>query len=392
MVNRDKPTRHGTSHGDAHEKPPAPDWILANIAEASKNAQQVFFILVSLLVYCAISVTGTADRQVVLNSTVQLPILNSTVSLEAFFLLAPIFGLLVFVYLQLYLQRLKGLIQQLKQEYSAVEPRRLYPWVLTIAEDPEPGSIGILQGVMVDVSLWWLLPFVLLLFAVWSVRKHSLWLSYSVGSYSVVALLVVLFFWVKYERRNGIHSFRRGMWVLAAVIVFSDLAIMFYLIPVANFGQLKFPAHGQVGAQGLHSRWQGIVRSWTCVNLSYQVLITEQKNEYDTYWVNLEGAHLEGANLDHTILKLANLRDAHLQGSNLFDATLRTAMLEGADFKYAAMDGADFSYARLMGAKNVDPRELCKARTVYKAKLDVDLEQKLKASCPSVLTEESQNW
>jgi hypothetical protein len=72
---------------------------------------------------------------------VQLPVLNSTVSVEALFLLAPIFALLVFVYLQLYLQRLKGLIHQLRAVYAQVEPRQLYPWVLTIA-DASGGQAG----------------------------------------------------------------------------------------------------------------------------------------------------------------------------------------------------------------------------------------------------------
>jgi hypothetical protein len=180
--------------------------------------------------------------------------------------------------------------------------------------------------------------------------------------------------------------------MLAAVTLLADLGILFYLIPVANYGQLKCPTRSQVETRGLHSRWERMLRSWTCVDLSYQVLITEQKNEYDTYWVNLEGAHLEGANLDHAILKLANLRSAHLQGSNLFSATLRTAMLEGADFKDVSMEGADLSYAKLVGAMHLNPQELCRARTLYKAKLDADLEQRTKASCPSVFREESQNW
>jgi hypothetical protein len=206
------------------------------------------------------------------------------------------------------------------------------------------------------------------------------------------ALLVVLFFWVRYERRDRRWSLRKGMLWLAVVTLLTNLAILLYLIPVANYGRLKYPARGQIESGGLHSRWQRLLRSWTCVNLSYQVLITEQKNEYDTYWGNLEGAHLEGANLDHAILKLANLRGAHFQGANLYDATLRTAMLEGADFEDANLVGVDLSYAKLAGAINLNSQDLCTARTVYKAKLDADLEQKAKSSCPYVFSEESQNW
>src|SRR5260370_22248947 len=118
-----------TRRSEAPSKPvrvAAPDWIIANIAEASKNAQQVFLVLVALLIYCAITITSTSDRQIVLNSTVQLPLLSCNVSLAGFFILAPALSVLVFAYLQLYLQRLKGLIHQLLTEYLPIEPRRLY--------------------------------------------------------------------------------------------------------------------------------------------------------------------------------------------------------------------------------------------------------------------------
>lgn len=211
------------------------------------------------------------------------------------------------------------------------------------------------------------------------------------SAYPLIALTFVLFFWIKYNRRQKQYKITRSMLALTLITLSLDVAIMTYFIPVANFGKLKF-IDPVTHSHSIFSSWQRIVRSWTCVDLSYQVLITEQKNEYDTYWANLEGAHLEGANLDHTILKLANLRNAHLQGSNLFDATLRTAMLENADFADVAMNGADLSYAKLLGAKHLDVHDLCKARTLYKARLDAGLASNVKASCPSLFSEESQNW
>ena len=373
-------------------KPEAPEWLIANIAEASKNAQQVFFVLVSLLVYSAVSITGTSDRQVILNSTVQLPILNTSVALDAFFVLAPLFSLLVFVYLQLYLQRLKGLIRQLRHHYAKPEPRRLYPWALTIAEDPEPGSVGTLQKIITAASLWWLLPMVLLLFAIWSVRKHSLWLSYWVCAYPPLALIAVTYFWSKYKERRAARSALHGMRSLIITTLAIDLGIVAYVVPVANFGLFSTWENNQTGATALHAQWNQLIRELTCADLSYQVLITEQKKEYDTYWVNLEGAHLEGANLDHAILKLANLRNAHFEGANLESTTLRTAMLEGADFQEANLNGTDLSYAKLAGAKHLSIGQVCRARTLYKAVVDAALEAASKAKCPQILTETSQDW
>ncbi len=382
-----------TRRSEAPSKPvrvAAPDWIIANIAEASKNAQQVFLVLVALLIYCAITITSTSDRQIVLNSTVQLPLLSCNVSLAGFFILAPALSVLVFAYLQLYLQRLKGLIHQLRTEYLPIEPRRLYPWALTIGEEPEPGTIGLLQSAITAFCLWWLLPLVLLLFSLWSVRKHSLALSYLVGTYPLFGLLVILFFWSQYQGRS-VKRLTRPMWTLVVIVTSVSLLFLTYLIPKANFGEFAgTTVNAYRGSTG--DRWAELLHSWTCVNLGYEVIVTEQKKEYDTFWVDLEGAHLEGANLTHTILKLANLQGAHLQGSNLMNATLRAAMLVGADFRNSNLQGADFSYAKMQKAANVSVAAACKARTFYKAVLDKALEDQLRQTCPFSLSEKSQEW
>jgi Pentapeptide repeats (8 copies) len=381
-------TESGT-HTLAKPDSSAPDWIIDNIAEASKGAQQVFFILISLLSYCAITITATADRQIILNSTVQLPLLSSAVSLDGFFIIAPLVSLLVFAYLQLYLQRLKGLIHQLRQ-YGDIEPRRLYPWALTIAEDPEPGSIGVLQRAITGFCLWWLLPLVLLLFAFWSVKKHSIGLSYTVSFWPIIGLLEVLYFWSKYEMRPHTIRFSRSMWALVVVIITASAFHLAYLIPAATYAG-RSAYRSDRAESGLVGHWHSLVRSWTCVDLSYQVLVSEQKKEYDTLWVDLENAHFEGANLDHTILKLANLKNANLQGANLRSTTLRAALLDGTDFRDSNMLGVDLSYAKLHGVKNVDLQELCTAKTLYKAEMDAELQSKVNSACPYLLSEKSQD-
>ncbi len=363
-----------------------PEWIVANIAEASKGAQQVFFIFLSLLSYCAITVLATADHQIVLNSTVQLPLLNSPVSLEAFFLLAPSVSLLVYAYLQLYLQRLKGLVQELKA-YGPIPARRLYPWALTISEDPEPGSVGVLQKAITSLCLWWLLPFVLLLFAFSSLKKHSPALSYAVSAYPLLGLIAVVYFWRKFAANPHKAGLSVSVWSLAGIVLGISVFLIGFVIPSVRMGGAN-RNHNEGRAVGY---WNGALRKWTCVDLSYQVLVTEQKKEYDTLWVDLENAHLECANLDHTILKLANLKGAHLQGANLRGTTLRGALLENADFAGANLSGVDMSYSKFHSVKNLTKEGLCEAKTLFKAEMDGDVEAAIRSACPEILSERSQD-
>ena len=111
----------------------APDWLIDNIAEASKNARQMFFLYIGFLAYSLLTVVGTSDRQIILNGLTNLPIINVDVSLDGFFILCPLVAIFGFIYLQLYLHRLKCLINDFRTNYTSTEKRRLYPWMLNIS-------------------------------------------------------------------------------------------------------------------------------------------------------------------------------------------------------------------------------------------------------------------
>ena len=83
------------------------DWLIDNIAECSKNARAIYLLYLGFLAYCTVTLFGVTDRQIVLDEGVRLPIINVDVALQGFFFLAPVVASVVFVYLQLYLQRLR---------------------------------------------------------------------------------------------------------------------------------------------------------------------------------------------------------------------------------------------------------------------------------------------
>jgi hypothetical protein len=209
-----------------------------------------------------------------------------------------------------------------------------------------------------------------------------------VGLYQFISVAVGFYFWKHFhEMSTGQRHLDVFTRVGGMTILLCNALILFILSPLASSGSLN--ARLPTGSFGFVGKF---AKQATTVDLSYQVLITEQKKEYDTYWADMEGIRFEGANLKQAILKLANLRNAHLQGADCTDTTFRTAMMEGADFKGAILVGADLSYAKLHGARNLTIDQLCRARTVYAAKLDGDLAQAVTAHCPNLLTVASQDW
>jgi hypothetical protein len=68
------------------------DWLINNIAEASKNARQIYFIYIAFLVYSTLVVLTISDEHIVLNKSANLPIINLNISLDGFYILTPTYS------------------------------------------------------------------------------------------------------------------------------------------------------------------------------------------------------------------------------------------------------------------------------------------------------------
>jgi uncharacterized protein YjbI with pentapeptide repeats len=381
------------------QKPKAPTWLIENIAEASKNARKIYFLYIGFLAYFGLTVFGTSDRQIILNETASLPFFGLEVSLNGFFIIAPLIAILVFVYLQLYLYRLKASIDDLRINYASVEKRRLYPWMINIAEDPDPGFIGKLQVIMVKLSLWILLPLVLFLIAIWFVKKHDPFLSYIVGLSPILGAFVVVFFWCQYEDTQMREFFRRNLEAIFVYIVFFIISALltiltilympkllmlfsiseslFYLIVGVAFiivccllrclyvklRRVSWKHEGKTILVSSVFTFGALLifivipysnkGSLISVDLSHQKLVAEPQKDYEgLFWGNLSKAHLEGADLRSSILKRMDFRNAHLQHAAMMSAILQDANLWGADLSNANLNEANLQGADL-GAANL---------------------------------------
>ncbi len=315
------------SEAKTDDKPEAPPALLANIAEASRNARSIYLLFVGLLAYTALTVASTSDRRLILNEPARLPVINLDVPLDGFFILAPFLAIFMFVYCQLYLHKLKRLFDDLRTNFRPIaEEREIYPWMLNFAAELGSGFVARTQRFIVNFSLWWSLPMVLMLLAAWYLKKHDPLLSVVVGIMPLLGTLLVIAFWMQYQQAPGNPLKLTGaMRSLLAIVLVFEIYFFGFFMPRALRGER-------------------LIGTWPAVDLSYQNLVNKESG--GTFWVNLRNARLQGADFTGAILEKADLRQAHLEGAKLVEADLRTANLSGANLR-----GANLTDVRLDSAK-----------------------------------------
>ncbi len=324
------------------KKPEPPESLLDNIAAASQNAKRIYFIYSGLLAFCVLTVAGTADRQIILNERITLPIIAVNVSLQGFFILAPVL-VLFFIYLQIYLNKLQRLFHALRNDYAPIkEDERIYPWMLNFAEELGSGLVARTQRFIVNFSIWWSLPLVLMLLALWYLKKHD---PVSViGHGPLVATLLVVAFWTSYEYPGG-HPYKftfkdlksfvinnRHKSTLLAIALLFEICFYWVLMPRALRGDR-------------------ILGAWPAVNVSYENLSSGERGASTRlYNVDLKDAKLQGGNFRGAILKKADLRGADLSYADFTNALLQHADLRGANLRHAILKGARLDSAKLDSA------------------------------------------
>ena len=247
------------------------DRMVEVIDNASRHARMVYYLYLGFIAYCFVTVWGTADRQLALKGDrVDLPILHISVPLDGFFILAPILAIGLFVYFMLYLHRLNSLIEGLGSSY---DKRQLYPWMINIAKEPEEGTIGFLQRLFVGLTLWFTLPVTMFIFASKFLKKHEDFLSYLIVALAFASIFIVFWFWKKLRKKEYSELLT---YTLLPIIVYLFINLTAIFIPKINEGDYK----------------------WANLDLRNEILITipDKAEEYEQgYWVDLEGANLNGA-------------------------------------------------------------------------------------------------
>jgi uncharacterized protein YjbI with pentapeptide repeats len=159
--------------------------------------------------------------------------------------------------------------------------------MLNFAGELGGGFVARTQQFIVNFSIWWSMPAVLIVLASWYLKAHDTGLGIVLGLTPLIGTALVIAFWTNYKQTG---------------------------LPPAK-------------------------------------ITFEQDKEFQKletmYRVNLRDARLQGADLTGAILPKADLRDAYLTNARLISAYLEEADLRGANLRNADLTSADLDHVKL---------------------------------------------
>jgi uncharacterized protein YjbI with pentapeptide repeats len=303
------------------------------------TALMITFLLSCL--YFGITVTSTTHRLLLLGASLKLPLLDVSIPLEGFYVVAPavILGVHIYLLLQYYV-----LVRRLRDPWTKLlgddADFFLFPAVPVLRhvlrkEEPWVSKLIRLGLILINIALPVL---VLCLAQYYFLPYHSFWITLWHQMLIVLDLIAVWYFFITIRHPVGSKQLERR--VAMVVAIFLVLFYSFFLATVPGTWIESFTSKPFE------------LPPWFQRNLklSDQLLISEEPsqeviaafagknpdNSRDIYLRFAVGAHLQGR----------DLRYADLEQTKLFNADLR-----GADLRNARLVGADLSGA------NLNPKE-----------------------------------
>lgn len=197
------------------------DWLFQNIAEVSKHSRRIHALYFGFVFFCALTLFGTSDRQIILDNQLSLPLFGSNISFSGFCFAIMVIGICIFAYLQIYIQRLMNLTLKLKSGYPLTISESIYPWLVNIVEKSNPGIVGFLERSIMEASIWYLLPILLSIIPVYLVRTHWTISSYVSAVVPLIGIALVMVYRARYERVTlwQLVKVRKGFDVFAIFVI-----------------------------------------------------------------------------------------------------------------------------------------------------------------------------
>jgi uncharacterized protein YjbI with pentapeptide repeats len=181
------------------ERPSDTEWRFGLIDESAQNVQKTYFVYVGFIAYGVLTVLTSSDRELVLNSSVNLPIVGVQASLTAFYLVGPLLAVLMFMHLQIGLVELRRLLLQVPIDPEAP---RIYPWIVARSILLLNGKLSWqftdrLQVALTIVSAYASLPIALVIFSIGYARVHAPTMSFVIGALPIVGAMLSLAFYLE---------------------------------------------------------------------------------------------------------------------------------------------------------------------------------------------------
>jgi uncharacterized protein YjbI with pentapeptide repeats len=377
---------------------------LGPLQALSESARNLLFAVLAACLYCWLTIATTTDVNLITNHTSSsLPIIQATIPIVGFFIVAPLLLLCISLYFHFYLQRLLQEVASLPAVFQDGRPldAKVDTWLMNelVHTRLRPVNAGrpFLSHVQLWVSVllaWWVVPTTIFLFWARYLRRHE-W--YGTIFHIVTLTIALLSAWcltrlaVATLRRTERPPFHWNLILTNSRVLPTGLITLagFSLFCVVSFGAIR----GNSPADKLEDRLLDVAKLRTgaliptvmsligyrpFADLSGQDISVKEANwtgkpdeestsvrpaklkGWDLRNARMEsaflvGADLSNANLTNVFLVNANLRkvqlnEAKLADANFYDADLTGANLKGVDLSSILLRGANLTKADLGGA------------------------------------------
>lgn len=359
---------------------------LDNVNNISESARKLFLGVLGACLYSWLTIATTTDVNLITNrASSPLPIIQTSIPIVGFYVVAPLLVLCVYFYFHFYLQKLweeLGSLPAIFPDGRALHPR-IDPWLLNDlirAHFPKLNVnrpfLSYLQLWISVLLAWWVVPITMFLFwARYLPRQDKIWTTFHVVllAISMTAALCLYRLAIATLRGVGRRPFRwwglltsrRGYQTAAFAVAVGALFGMIswgarWGVP-SNTRILGIPltlytdnAGEETGYPTWVPRLMALIGYSPFANLE-NAEVSEKKSTWSKNDKNLDsvlGARLQRANLRYALGKAAffagaDLSYADLSGADLSDAQLDSADLTHAQLTDASLFDAHLSYADL---------------------------------------------
>ena len=169
---------------------------LANVKSISESARKLFLAVLGACLYCWLTIATTVDVNLITNrASSPLPIIQTSIPIVGFYVVAPLLLLCIYFYFHFYLQKLWEELQSLPAVLPDGRPlhAKVDPWLLNdlvrshIAKlNANRPFLSYFQQFVSVVTAWWAVPITVLLFWGRYLRRHE-----QTGTTYHVVLLVI---------------------------------------------------------------------------------------------------------------------------------------------------------------------------------------------------------
>jgi uncharacterized protein YjbI with pentapeptide repeats len=355
---------------------------LENAKSISESARKQFLGLVGACLYCWLTIATTTDLNLITNrASSPLPIIQTSIPIVGFYMVAPLILLCVYLYFHFYLQKLWEELSFLPAVFPDGQPlyAKVDPWLLNDfvrSRLPRLSAnrpfLCYLQMWISVLLAWWLVPATMVLFWLRYLRRHEqigtavhiaivvtsiagATYLYRLANSTLLGVKTAPFFWRKVLMwRHG----RKGYGMVAALCVLFGLTSLgaiwgaraheydAYRVRVRSFLPMAMEKMGYSPFANLNDAEVSLKKpGWTGkAEVAIDYAISRSNSEF-VAGAELYGADLAFASAERAFFAYANMSTARLAGANLQHADLR-----GADLTKADLTDAQMAYANLRGA------------------------------------------